>query len=245
MTTFTQLIDDMVIETVRPDLRQVMEGYLNQTIREMHNKTGQGSEPTPVLYPDNRVEELVTLSGVTDTNTYLWQIPAMTRFQIMEAVYYRGIGRYAQLRNPKSALGFNPNEVSAMYYFYRSGPYFALMNPGVDGQEVYLSWFEYPRNLPLYGIGVSPAIYDITSDDYVLNPLRADQSLTLDQAIALSTNWLLQKHTQVMREGLRAKIYKRISDGSDRARLSFSQFENLKTSVQNTEALEYSVNYGV
>lgn len=246
MTTFTQLIDEMVNETVRPDMRGVMADYLNQTIREVHNKTGQSNEPMPVFYPDNRVEELVALSGMDDSTDqkYLWTIPKMTTFQQMEAVYYRSVSRYAQLRNSKVALGFNSNEVSARYYYYRSGPLFAFMNPGADGQYIALSWFEYPRNLPLYDAGKSPVLYDATADDYVLNAARADQTLTLDQALSLSTNWLLQKHPHVMREGLRAKIYKRMSDGSDRARLSFSQFEVLKTGIQNTESLEFTVNWG-
>lgn len=248
MTTFTQLIDDMVSETLRVDMRQTMADYLNQTIREVHNKsraTPQGNESMPVLYPDNRVEELVTLSGITeDTLTYLWPIPKMTVFQQMEAVYYRGVSRYAQLRNPKSALLVSSAEISAKFYYYRTGAYFALVNPGADGQLVALSWFEYPRNLPLYGIGVSPVLYDNITEEYSLNPKRADQTLTLEQGLALSTNWLLQRHTDAIREGLRAKIYKRLSDGSNRAQLAYSQFEVLKTSIQNTESLEISVNWG-
>jgi hypothetical protein len=235
MTTFSQIVDDIVAETLRLDLLGVIADYLRQTIRDMHIDS---VTKMPAFYPDNRKEVQVILSGVGTENVYVWPIPKATLFQQMEAVYYRAYGVYSLEKKPSIAKvnrGVDPN---SRYYWYRAGSNICMANPGKDGQLVDVSWFEYLGSLAYYAKALNPAIYDLASDSYVIA-----NGYTNDQALALSTNWMIQRHADTLKEGVRAKIYKRLAD-MDRARLCYSQFETARSAIINTESMSFSISYG-
>lgn len=240
MTTFSQLIDDTIIELVRPDLLQMMPSYLNQTIRELHMFSRDG---TPVFYDDNRREELVTLSNMDiNEGVYNWQIPNMALFQGVGALWYDSVGRYVQPGNPQTAriVSGYPGE---RRYWYRSGQYIVFSDAGRDGQTVRVMYYEYPRSLVYYPDGKSPILFNRETGLYELNPNRQDQTLTYDQAMDRSTNWMLQRHEETQREGLRAKAWKR-ADDNNRAKLSYSTFETQKLGIQESAQAIYLRRYG-
>jgi hypothetical protein len=241
MTTFSQLIDDTVVELVRPDLDTFLPAYLNQTIREFHTFSRDG---TPVLFDDNRQEESVMLSQMESSGwKYNWQIPNLARFQYMDTVWYSGIGQYAREKNPRIALARTLDGVNETIYWYRSGPFIVFSNPGFDGQEVKISWFEYPRSLIYYPNGTSPILYDRENDSYVENPKYTGPALTYEQKMERSTNWILQRHEDACWEGLRAKSWKR-ADDQNRSKLSYSTFETMKLAIQQGAQAKYVARFG-
>lgn len=62
------------------------------------------------------------------------------------------------------------------------------------------------------------------------------------EALAKVTNWILERHEEMLAEGLRAKVYKRMADET-RSRTSYSQYEAMRIGVTNTESLELNVGY--
>jgi hypothetical protein len=237
MTTFSQLIDELALELVRPDLLSMLPAYLNQTIREIHTKS---DTQMPVMYPDNRLEDRLVLSGMGSSVSYLWTIPKMAQFQQIEAVYYESIGRYARMRGPKANQVQNPNDQLGSYYWYRTGPQVLLNRPGADGNGVRICWHEYPRSLVYYAAANQPVRWDPVAQEYVWNPTWTG---TAQEALDACTNWVLERHEEMLKEGVRAKAYKRIAD-VERSRLSYSQYESMKAAVINTESIDMTVNYG-
>src|SRR4051812_37916301 len=102
MTTFSQLVDEMVVETRRPDLRSEIAVYLNQTIREVHFEPGKGNV---VHYAENRKEDQIT---ATSDSGQLWDLPSPQNFQGIEAVRFPdavcGRMQYAKEARPGPSL---------------------------------------------------------------------------------------------------------------------------------------------
>ena len=235
MTSFSQIVDELVAETLRIDLRPVIADYLRQTIRDMHMDS---DKKMPVFYPDNRKEEQVSLSGVTDENVFVWPIPAVTLFQQMEAIYYRSYGVYSVEKKPSIAKNRGQFDPNSQYYWYRVGSNLCLANPGKDGSLIDISWFEYLGSLAYYAPALNPATYNMETGLYTILA-----GYTEAEAMAKSTNWMIQRHGDTLKEGLRAKVYKRLAD-LDRARLCYSQFETARQAIINTESMSYSISYG-
>src|SRR3546814_3218076 len=65
-----------------------------------------------------------------------------------------------------------------------------------------------------------------------------DPSLVTDEekaaALAKATNWILSRHEDVVAEGARAKVYKRLSD-TERARTSYSMYMSLRGGFWSNE----------
>lgn len=243
MTTFSQLIDEVYVELVRPDMKGMLPAYLNQTIRELHQNS-LTNPSMPVFYDDNRMEAEVVVTGAdVNQGIFLWSIPVTSQFQAMEAVWYAGANVYAKERNPSTARLRTMSSVDDKYYFYRTGPQYAFSCTGGDGQKIQLSWFEYPRTLKYYpNDATRPMSYDVETQTYTRNPnytpVQSDA-----QAQLLTVNWLLDRHEDTLKEGLRAKAYKRMGE-EFRASRCYSQFENMRSGVQAAESLDLSASYG-
>jgi hypothetical protein len=229
MTTFSQLIDEMVIETRRPDLRLEIATYLNQTIREVHFEPSKGNV---VLYGENRIEDEIT--ATTDSGQ-IWDLPNPAIFQAMEAVRFPNcsLGRleYAPEARPGPSLRTRP------FFYYRSGPSFVFggtVGYGGVGAKIQLSYFEYPPALKYKDVAVREASYDIESGWTYLDAVTAE-----DQAAARAkvSNWILLRWADVLREGLRAKIYKRLSDQL-RGQTSYSLYSQLRQGLFTSEVAE-------
>lgn len=219
MTTFSNVVEEVVLQEFnRPHLRIVAASYLNQTIRDVHFKKNSRAA---VLFGENRVEtELV----VTELPV-VWQLPSVTRFQQIEAVYLKDCDRYLQPRNPANALvwGDNPDE---RFYFYRSGATF-VMNGAEVGQTLAISYFQYPRHLRYFLANQGPATWNSDTESFDTE----DQAL-IDQV----TNWLILRHTEALKEGVRAKLYRRM-DNEIQARMAWSEFEDVRNVIHQSEGV--------
>lgn len=225
-TTFSALIDSIIVELVRPDQIDNCVSWLNQTIRECHFRPTSNQQ---VFYDENRTE---TETLVASANPFLWPIPSVTRFQMMEAVYSNNVGIYIPAKNPRIALREATGPYDS-YFYYRTGAQYAVAGVAVD-DTIQMSYFQYPRMLA-YRANVadrhctfdpdSDMYYDITSGSPVAST---------DVQLEVETNWLLQRWDTVLAEGLRAKAYKRLGDDL-RTRLSYSAFQTGLTNIFQSE----------
>jgi hypothetical protein len=235
MTTFSQLVDEMVVETRRPDLRSELATYLNQTIREVHFEPGKGNV---VFYAENRKEDQITASSI---DAQIWDIPNPANFQGMEAVRFpsASCGRmsYAVEARP------GPSLLSKPFFYYRTGPSFVfggVVGYGGVGAFIQLSWFEYPPALKYKVTASREATYDVETGWTYYTVDTVDYNSTPElQATARArvSNWILMRWSDVLREGLRAKVYKRISDQL-RAQTSYSLYSQLRQGLFTSEAAE-------
>lgn len=230
MTTFSQLVDRVAKEIVRPDMVEKLPGYLNQTIREMfeHAETAR-----PVFFDDSRFEERIIIDTLSDlSESYIWPLPRPTRFQMLESAYYESIRRYARKGNPKNSLVRNDFEVNDRYFWYRIASSIVFAAPGRIGDAIRVSWFEYPRALTYQTPLLREVVYNESEDTYEVKPGSSAD------ALEKATNWLLQRYPETLAEGIRAKAYKRMDD--ERQRTHYSQYQAERLALQNT-ALSYEV----
>jgi hypothetical protein len=215
MSTFSQLIDEVASELRRPDLVPAIAAYLNQSIREMHFKSGGTGVQHPAFYAANRFEAQVVIPS---DGTYTWPIPNSTTFQTLEAAYVPDVSGYWEPKTPRS---INRESLSsfAERRFYRSGPVFVFTNM-VTGYTLNLSWFEYPRRLFYQPVSERIVIYNPETDGFEL----VAGGIPTEEQLLLVTNWLLERWSDsALKEGIRAKVWKRLGDDT-RAKMAFSAF---------------------
>lgn len=222
MTTLSQLVDDLLVELVRPDMRSMLVDYANQTVREMHFRPATNA---PVLFDANRYEEQI---AVTSSNPFLWPIPSVTRFQDIEIAFCPEAGVVIQRKNPRviNRESMNPD---SDWYYYISGVQVAFSGPAV-GDSIKLAYYMYPARLKYKTAAERSIVFDVDSDTYTL----VGGGIPTDEQLALETHWMLQRWPDTIKEGVRAKAYKRMGDDS-RTRMFYSAFEAARTAVWQSE----------
>lgn len=226
MTTFSQLIDSIVAETKRLDLRSTMASYLNQTIRECHFEPEKGNV---VFMTANYNEE--TVQADSDTG-FAWTIPDMATFQGIGAIRFDNVFDYDE---PVYAAEVTPGRrmAATLYGYQRAAD--RVIFKGYGGENAYVSvcWYQYPSSLKYYAAADRPASYDSGTWTYHEDYDIDDDSRAA--AILLVTNWMLLRWGVVLEEGLRAKVYKRLSDDS-RARVCYSLYTQQRQGLITSEA---------
>lgn len=226
MTTFSQLVDAMVAETKRSDLVSEITSYLNQTIREVHFTSDRNAA---LFYSENFREALLTANVESG---FGWAIPKPTVFQKMQVVQYSTI--VDRQRNPVYAVETTPGRhLSGIeVFFYRAGGTFVFSGYGGNTSQIAIGYYEFPPSL-LYKTPLQrPATYDPeTGWTYAAGVNTPELQLAAQE---LTTNWLLMRWKDVIAEGVRAKVYKRVAD-PDRARTSYSMFGSLRQGLWTSE----------
>ena len=226
MTTFSQLVDKMILETRRPDLVTDIQSYVNQTLRELHFHPETNGA---ILYHDNMVE----MSLVADSETgFFWTIPDPTRFQAMQAVRYEGVldeqGNpiYVHERKPGRAIA------GLERFYYRAAGYFTFAGyPGIDG-EISIAFYQFVPAHKYKTTTNREATYDIEDGWSYLTAVTDEEKLAAE---ALVSNWLLLRWPTVVEEGVKAKVYKRVGDEM-RGRTSYSLYAQLRKGLYTSEA---------
>lgn len=227
-TTLSQLVDDIVRETNRFDLVADITRYANQTIREVH---ADPEKNTPLLFDANRNEQTLVATG----ESLAWDIPSPEVFQQLEAARYNAIingdGKpvFATRMNPSTRQA----QIGTFYYRVRNTYSFAGFG-GVDA-SVSLSWFEFPGELAYFAAASRPASFTTTGGWAYGTGITTPELQAAAQLIC--TNWLLSRWEHVIAEGLRAKVYKRMSDDS-RSRTCYSMFQAQRKLLVVSEAFE-------
>lgn len=229
MTTFSQLVDELVLETRRPDMRTEICTYLNQTIRELHFEPTKGNT---IFYRENLTEESVIATvadgqGWAQPDPAIWQTMAAVRY---DSVFDLGKPVYPPFLTPSRGLS------GKRFFYYQAGDSFYFSGYGGVGASIALAYFQYPKRLKYYASGARPAEFDDDSG-WTYAPAFDGSDDLHASAQRFTTNWLLMRWKEVIAEGLRAKVYKRLSDDS-RARTCYSLYSTLRQGLYTSEVAE-------
>lgn len=227
MYTFSQMVDEMVSEVKRPDLTSEIVRYLNQTIRECHFDPQTNAAQ---FYTRNGVELALT---ATAENGHVWQMPNPTNFQKMAAVQYATrFGRDGEsVWAVETTPGRHLRDLDA--YFYQSGSSVVFSGYGGVNAQINLFYFRFPASLPYFKPGCRPMEYDAYGGKVYAPEWIHEHSR--DDADCLTTNWILQTWSDIVAEGVRAKVYKRVSD-TERARTCYSLYAQLRRGLMTSES---------
>lgn len=226
MTTFSQLVDSIKKETRRPDLEVEIARFCNQTVREIHFD----SQSNSVLFFADNFRETQLVASVE--NGQGWDIPNPSTWQKLHTARYDGVCEnghqvYAKATTPGRHLA------GLHHYFYQTGGQFAFAGYGGTGSVISLGYYEYPRSLKYQPEATRLVTWDEEETHFVY-----DASLTTpedrQQALGRATNWLLTRWSDVIAEGLRAKVYKSRGD-TERARTAYSMYMALRQGLWTSE----------
>lgn len=223
MTTFSAFVDKLVIETSRPDRRASLADNTNSVIRELHFKNLPGSG-AGVRYSDNLVEEYFTPT----TTPVIWPITRPNLFMGLEAIYDPIRSIHFTERHPRNIRSLE-SDLEAMAIYYRTGAAYTL-GGALSGVELLVAYYEF---LPALKYVIPPLrqIEDNDSAGYVWSGVGT----SLEEGLALETNWMLDRHESVIREGVLSKHYRVLND-LERARMFYSSYETMRAGVQLQEA---------
>ena len=229
MFTFSQMVDEVVSEVRRPDLTSEIARYVNQTIRECHFTTDRQAA---VFFRDNFNEVLLTPDVESG---YSWALPNPTTFQKMAGVKYPM--RFNSDSSEVWATETTPGRhlANMEYYFYQVGQEFVFSGYGGVNANVAIGYFAFPPSLKYYSLANRPASYDPV-DGWTYH---ASVTTPEDQEAArlVVTNWLLMRWSDVISEGVRAKLFKRVSD-TERARNCYSLYGQLRQGLITSEVAD-------
>lgn len=232
MFTFSQLVDDLVSETRRPDMITDIGRFVNQTIRELHFSSDRNAA---TVYRDN-FRELQLVAPAE--SGFTWTQPAPELFQKMACVQYPDVRN--SLGEVQWAKCVTPGPHVRQYdcYYYQVGQTYVFSGYGGLNARINLGYFEFPRSLVYEPPGeCRPAEFD-PEKGWAYNPAGGwnESDCLKEQARELTTNWLLMRWHDVVAEGVRAKIYKRLSD-EGRQRTSYSLFKQLALGLYTSETM--------
>jgi hypothetical protein len=226
MTTFSQLVDSIVSETKRPDLVSEIVSYANQTIRECHLHPETSAIQ---FFPDNARETRLTANR---EGSFTWAIPNRATFQKIHTVKYTGsYDRLGQEVYPKEVTpGRHLSDITA--YYYRVGKEFVFSGFYGINALIDIYWFAYPPSLKYMPANCRPMVFDDFDQKIYSEAWICDSST--EDADKLTTNWILESWSEVVKEGVRAKVYKRLSD-TERARTCYSLYAQLRKGLVTAE----------
>lgn len=241
MTTFSQLIDEIVAETRRPDLLREAVRYLNQTIREIHQEP---SGSNTVYYAENLRE--IQIQATVESG-HVWDAPNPSVHQGVTAVRFDDAHRRENINYYHSTLEEDiyathqrpgPGFGREYFAYYRGGSRYVFggkIGYGGIGARITIAYFEFPRDLKYMPPDERPAVFD-SYDGWLYTDAANVSDETRLAAREQTSNWLTLRWESTLMEGLRAKIYKRLSD-TERARTSYSLYESLRRGVFTTEVV--------
>lgn len=229
MFTFSQMVDEIVSEVKRPDLTSEISRYVNQTIRECHFST---DHQAAVFYRDNFNEALLT---ATVEEGFSWTLPNPTTFQKMAGVKYPAqFDGYGDPIWPDSTTpGRHLN--GKINFYYQVGNEFVFSGYGGLGGLIAVGYFAFPSSLKYYTEATRPASYDVETGWSYNDAIVTDEDK--EAARLVVTNWLLMRWSDIVSEGVRAKLFKRVSD-TERARNCYSLYGQLRQGLMTSEVAE-------
>lgn len=253
---FSELVDEAVSRSRRPDKQADITSYANQTLRELQSmKNG--------AFTKDLVETSVQVA-VTDTSPYIWSRPE--HFRIMRAVAYKSfMGAVGRVWPKFLRIGKRQDEHD--YYYYAAADYFVFAgvggptnnpNAGAIAQfgpiTIELAYYAKFRRYQYYNIGLRPAVYSRDLETWSFNlinipttppdigdvpsllPPNNTFNTQQQYAIYLVTNWLLKDYYDTVLEGTLAKLFKAVGDA--RAGSSFALFKSMEDNLVADEAFE-------
>lgn len=229
MKTFSEFVDSMVVETMRPDRIITIAEALNATIREIHFNSANGPYTGPVRFSENLVEDTFTASGEAP---YVWPIPNHQNFMDISAIMDTRSRKAVAYRTP-GTLQPRGTDFTPAGSWYRSGPTIVFDNIRV-GVPLAIAYYTYLPRLTYFPVGSRVIQENLDTGEY---ELVAGGGVPTEEQIAKESNWMIQRHLSALRQGILAKLYIQLND-LERGRLAYSAFETAKSGIQIVEATE-------
>lgn len=226
MTTFSQLVDEICQETLRPDLVENVCSNILSTILELHSDSNSGEA---LGFADNLYEAAVVPPDGSDT--FQWPIPYPNLFHFVEAVWLDGMQKYADQRVP-STMSLNPQIAADYAAWYRSGSYLCI--EGHLGDTVRIAIYQRPRGLIYYEPAQRPCMWNEQTQEYTYLPSYDVNEATRETARLLCVNWMLERYDMMLKVGARAKMYSRLGD-TEKSRVDYSQYNGLRPGFVSAE----------
>lgn len=219
---FSELVDDVVARTRRPDMQADIIGYANATIRECQ---------ALALFWRDLVEDQLTPNAAP----YTWDLP-LNFFRLKAAQY--GLTGCKPIYPERLPPGRVQEDKQFYYYFATSYVVFNGMGGlSYNGTFPVINLAYYVRQLSFkyYLVGARPAVFD--SEDLTWTYLGGITDPILQAAArAKVANWLLQFWRELIAEGTCAKAFKIIGD--PKAPSSFALFKSMQTNLLAMEQNE-------
>lgn len=232
---FSELVDDVVRRTNRPDFLLDIVKYANSVIRTVHH--------CEVFYRDLKEVEVIVNDGMGDNpQTYVWDRPA--DFRLLSTVKYLG-----HWLNPKES--FPPNippgigQSNRDRFYYAVGDKFVFYDKlGIN--RIGISYLTKPKTFKYYPENERPAVYnrvDGTWKYLVVNPdgtksyvdTLGDPALEL-AAQDLVADWLIRDYDDMLSSGISTKIFSILQD--PRNKVEYSTFKEALRYARTAEKYE-------
>lgn len=225
MTTHSQLVDSILQETLRPDMVAAASAYLNQTIREMHFDPARNNA---LVLMENYREVQVT---ATTESQFMWEYPNPGLFQALIAVRYDCVVDADNCAVYAKHLGPSRRMEREDHVVQQAGGRLAFKGYGGYGAPITIAYSEYPPSLVYQPVESRlVTINNFGQPAYVGTPTEQQQQQYLKEA----TNWILMRWADVVAEGVKAKLYKRLGDET-RQRTSYSLYSQLRQGFISSE----------
>lgn len=227
MTTFSQLVDQLVTECRRPDMRVDIQRYCNQTIRELHTDP----ENNKTLFFADNFKQLALVADVE--NGFAWAMPNPAVFQKLHVVAFAGM--YETDGKPIYSAPTTPGRHlnSLNHYHYQAGSNFFFNGYGGINQTINIGYYEFPQRLGYQAEVDRLVVWNEDDQVYEYDPSLTTPELQ-EAALNKASNWILTRWEDTVAEGLRAKVYKRVSD-TERARTCYSMYQAMRAGMWTSE----------
>lgn len=237
--SFSQLIDNAIMATGKPQSLISIVGYANATIRECQ---------TLGLFARDLLELEVVVPDPNNSSFYSWDRDS-NLFRSIRTAKYLTADVYPELILPgRKATG-------KTYYFYAADNYY-VFNGVMPGETIGIAAYYWAKRLSYFNqLGVNsstmpggpydirPAYFDEDSQLWMyLNADEDDYVTTLGDPVeeaarqVAALNWLITDWYDVVLAGTKAKIFASASD--PRSSAEFAMYTQLKTAMRNTVGLE-------
>lgn len=225
-------MDAITSESKRLDLITEIARYLNQTIREVHFDPDSGKVH---LFAPNLNESQIT---ATVESGQTWSPADARNFQVEMAVRFDN--RFDNDGNPIYArrLVPGPRMNRELYAYYRVGDTLVFGGQkgyGGIGSKISIAYFLYPAAMKYFPVATRPASWD-EIDGWTYLPVYDIDDTTRETARNLVSNWITDRWQPILEEGLRAKVYKRLSDDV-RQRTCYSLYTQLRNGLVSSESV--------
>lgn len=233
MTTFSQLVDDVVSGTARTNKQADIARFINQVIREVHTDETGGA----IVYSRNLVETTITATTAT---TYVWPVPqglqSLLTVSYPDLSLLEGGNVFPDFIRP----GRRQNDSS--YFYYRSGSSFVFYGFGDIGDTISVAYYLFPPRLQYYASGARPATYDSATQTWTYYDLSGSGGINYDEdddsrelARDLTSNWILLDWEDMVAWGAKASLY--ALAGDERAAVHYSKFNILRRQMMTSESV--------
>lgn len=202
---FSELVDRAVHVAGRPDMLEDIAYFANETMRDISKRED---------FDDDSLE--VEIAVPLNTRTVQWDPPKQRPFR-REKFIIDGCNCEPVRVHPSRKMLTHPGG-----FYYVSGKTFIFSRVC---HPIRMFYYAYQPWLSYYPQGARPATFDVRSNDW---------STTDPVLLAQVTNWLLERHNELVLNGALARFFKAKQD--QRQQVHYSAYEQGLTHLIRSES---------